>query len=259
MDNFFMFAGRRSTEFGLVVERFPGQPKPARKVELISIPGRNGMLRIDQGAYENVTVSYECYFKGGPNQASTISGWLYASGGGYAVLRDTYHPDVFRMAAFDNMSEIENVWNRFGRCVLSFDCKPQMWSDLGQKPVEFDLPISSGNWSFNTAVVGVLRNPYPFTAKPLIRLEGYGSSIITIQNAAGSLSLRCETGPYAEIDCEMQNMFIDDINQNTKLDIMTDFPVLAPGENIISMSHKSYPSTGEYPPRLIITPRWWHL
>lgn len=109
MDNFFMFAGRRSTEFGLVVERFPSQPKPARKVELISIPGRNGMLRVDQGAYENVTVSYECYFKGGPNQASTISGWLYASGGGYAVLRDTYHPDVFRMAAFDNMSEIENI------------------------------------------------------------------------------------------------------------------------------------------------------
>jgi len=48
MDNYFCFAGKRSTDFGVFVERFPTQEKPIRQVELVSVPGRNGSLRLDK-------------------------------------------------------------------------------------------------------------------------------------------------------------------------------------------------------------------
>lgn len=263
MDNYFEFDGRRSTDFGLYVERYPVQPKPQRQVEVIDVPGRSGVLHYYPGGYNNVTIPYECYFRGGPEQASEIAAWLYGAAGGYKVLRDTYHPGVFRRAAFDGPLDLENIWNRYGRCTLEFDCAPQLWTDAGQQPVEFDLPISStGSWSFDTAAVGLLYNPYPFAAKPLIYIEGYGRNVVTIRSQEGREShLSCETGPYAEIDCELQNMYKDDLNQNTYLDVTAEFPALEPGENIILMSRTAQPATSDSPyrPRLVITPRWWHL
>ena len=236
MDNYFVFDGKRSTDLGLFVERYPTQPKPQRQVETIAVPGRNGALHYYPGGYENVTVRYNCYFRGGPEQASEIAAWLYGAVGGYKILRDTYHPSVFRHAIFDGPLDVENLWNQHGRCSLEFDCKPQLWTDTGQQPIEFALPISADNWSFDRAAVGLLYNPYPFVAKPLIRIEGYANQLITIKNAAGESHLSCKTGPYAEIDCDLQNMYRDDANENTGLDVSTDFPTLEPGENIIIMS-----------------------
>lgn len=259
--NYFVYAGRRSTDYGLYLRSAPKRAKPARQIEIVSIPGRNGRLRIDKGAYENTTVVYDCFFSGGPEQASAIANWLYDAGAGYLELRDTYHPGVFCCAAFDGPFDAEDILSQLGIVSLTFDCKPQLWTDAGQQPVEFKLPISADNWSFDRAAVGLLYNPYPFVAKPLIRIEGYANQLITVKNAAGESHLSCKTGPYAEIDCDLQNMYWDDINENTGLDVSTDFPVLAPGENIIIMSRYDLqaPSGSIYTPRLIITPRWWHL
>ena len=54
MDNYFCFAGRRCTDFDVFVERFPVQEKPMRQVELISVPGRNGALRMNATAVEGL-------------------------------------------------------------------------------------------------------------------------------------------------------------------------------------------------------------
>ena len=34
---------------------------PERVVELVSIPGRNGALTIDQGHFDNITIEYPCF------------------------------------------------------------------------------------------------------------------------------------------------------------------------------------------------------
>lgn len=259
MDNYFCFAGRRCTDFDVFVERFPVQEKPMRQVELISVPGRNGALRIDKGGYENVTILYECYCRGGPAKVSEISGWLYSSGSGYAELRDTYHPGGFRLAAFDGPLSAENFWNRRGRFTVQFNCKPQIWTDDGQVPIEFDLPIGASE-SFDPTGLGVLYNPYPFATAPLIHIEGAANQVLTIKNALGERSLRCQTSRYADIDCELQNMYVGSHNANSQLDISTEFPILAPGENIIIMARSALPSEVDAPlPKLEITPRWWHL
>lgn len=266
MDNYFCFAGRRCTDFDIFVERFPTQEKPARQVELISVPGRNGALRIDKGGYENVTISYECYCRGGPAKISEISGWLYSCGSGYAELRDTYHPGGFRLAAFDGPLSAENFWNRHGRFTVQFDCKPQIWADAGQIPIEYTIPAAPYDY-FDAREMGKLYNPYPFAAAPLILLSGSADVTLTISNALGSRTLLCTTSYYTTIDCEMHNMsgayHKGDIegNLNSQLNINTDFPVLAPGENTITLARKAAAISPTDAPAagLQIIPRWWYL
>lgn len=259
MLNCFAYAGRRCTDFGLTVQRYPDQPKPMRQVEIINVPGRNGALRIDQGGYANLPISYDCYFRGGPDKASEIATWLYGAGVGYAELRDTYHPGFFRMAAFDGPLDIENVLNRHGRCILTFDAKPQLFSDIGQQPVSFPIPSYSGG-GFSGVSLGRLFNPYPFPSKPLIQIGGYTGGQLHVVNSKGDMGLFYEIQGGAYIDCETQNMYYqDDVNVNCYLTQLTEFPLLMPGENEIVMYHKDTPSPDGKPLSLTITPRWWKL
>lgn len=54
-----MWAGKSSLDVNVVVERYPNQPGPSRRFEAIQIPGRNGDLFIDSGAYDNYIQEYK--------------------------------------------------------------------------------------------------------------------------------------------------------------------------------------------------------
>ncbi len=255
--NYFSFNGRRSTDYKMYNQTAPVYSLPERQIEWITVPGRAGDLLVEQGGYSNVLVSYDCFFEGGPAQGSLISGWLYGAGG-YADLRDSYLPGVFRRATFAGPLEFTYIGQgrQIGKGTIAFTCKPQLYTDEGQKPIE--LPIVDG--SFDTTGLGVIYNPYPFASWPLIQIEGRASQIVTVQNAAGVKRLRCSTMDRAEVDCEMMNMHRGDTNLNSYLDVLTDFPTLEPGENIISMSRKAEIDDGSAPKaKLSIVPRWWHL
>lgn len=246
MDNYFCFAGKRSTDFDVFVERFPMQEKPTRQVELISVPGRNGSLRLDKGNYENVAVAYECYCRGGPDKMSEIAGWLYAAGGGYAELRDTYHPGIFRMAAFDGPLSIENFWNRRGRFTIQFGCKPQLWRDDGQRALTLEIPDSPRMYEAK------IYNPTAFEAKPLFCIFGSGDVSININDSAFTIT-DLPNGLY--VDSEMQNAYIGDVSYNERMGSKNGFPVLAPGENKLIISGKLAQTVS----RLKIVPRWWTM
>lgn len=53
--------GIPSNEIPVVVEHPPWRKVPQRKMEVISIPGRNGDLVIPQDAYENIPQVYEIH------------------------------------------------------------------------------------------------------------------------------------------------------------------------------------------------------
>lgn len=251
-NNYFVFDGTRCTDFDIFVQRFPAQNKPVRKVEKVSIPGRNGDLRIFAGGYDNVTVSYDCYFRGSPEKASAIAQWLYGRGAGYSVLRDTYHPGVYRLAAFDGPVEVENILNRYGRCVFNFDCKPELFLDSGQETLEYQILTPTPR-----AAQIELYNPTAFPAKPKIRLYASGGSnatSVTIDESA--LTVQNIDG-YIDLDCDTQNAYKGSQNQNSKIQLSgnTDFPTLAPGLNTITIAGVGQ----QYVSKLEITPRWWML
>ena len=250
---YFVYNGVRSEDMGLVVERYPAQPKPQRRVTKITVPGRNGILRTPEDAWENVTCTYECYFKGGPKKASEVAEWLY-SADGYAVLRDSYHEGVSRMAAFDGPMDIENILNRYGRAILAFDCKPELWLDSGQEKLTF-VPQTR---AFRVPIY----NPTSHPAKPLIRVYTAGGVVsINFQTAGKDQVMNIEgVEDYIDLDCAAMLAYKGSENLSSKITVIEGppgYPEIAPGKGTIIFATPR--SVGLAAEKIEITPRWWTL
>lgn len=239
-ENGFEFRGRHSSEFCLYVEKYPEQVIPKRKKTTASIPGRSGDLHYEDDAYENVLIPYECYFHAEtpmPEALGDITGWLQQPG--YGRLTDKYSPNYFRLGTLAGQTNVENHLNKYGRCKLVFDCKPQRFLISGETPIEFTSP------SF-------IINPTQFNALPVIEVYGTGPGTVT----AGNLTVEIkELEDVITLDCETQNAYRQvgegaPENKNNCIYAL-EFPELLPGENTVSW-------TGDIT-SVKITPRWWTL
>ena len=131
----FTFNGVSSDNYKVTVEKCPSYPVAQRVVEHIQVPGRNGDLIRDTGAYGNVEQTYSIWFDGRNDSmqeaARSIALWLNGSKG-YCRLEDTYDTDVYRMAVMSNYTEYRNFRNRLGRADVTFSCKPQRFLKTGE-------------------------------------------------------------------------------------------------------------------------------
>lgn len=159
----FIFNGVSAEEMGLRIERYPVIHKPRKRLEPVSVMGRNGNLHICDGSYESIVIRYECWWKNANVNFSTartaheIAEWLYNAPVA-ARLEDTYDSAVFRTATFQGPLDIENILDRYGRVTLEFECRPEAWLKSAETVLEF------------TRSGGFLNNPTPFATKPLIRV-----------------------------------------------------------------------------------------
>jgi phage-related protein len=110
---------------------------PARDVEFISVPGRNGELVIDHGRFENIEVTYPCSIAAG-YQANIDGLRAYLKTlVGYVEISDTYHPDEYRLGVYVAGLETTNAWKMTGGTFdLVFNCKPQRFLRSGDEPIE---------------------------------------------------------------------------------------------------------------------------
>lgn len=255
------WGGVCSEDVGVVVERFPDQPGPARRLETVQIPGRNGDLIIDSGAYDNYTQEYEVYFHAGinrtPQAARRVRAWLAASAS-YQRLEDSYDPEYFRMAYYAGPSDIENIMNEFGRMTISFACKPQRWRKDGETITTFDGKAPAEEYTG-----GAIYNFEQFASLPYMKVYGTRSSEGGIigeilvrhfdENGAmdksNSLTIKSITG-YVEIDSDTQNAYRGTLNANDTVSI-AEFPQLLPGKNQILYNRDIE--------KIEIKPRWWTI
>jgi len=131
-----IFNGVSSKDLNVVVEHPPKYIAPEVEYEVVHVPGRNGdvIIRDKRKTYNNVPREYELavdatdyYF---PNsvkydyteKVKRVIQWLN-SANGYARLEDTYEPDVYRMAYYQEELSVENLFMQAGRAtVLSLAC-----------------------------------------------------------------------------------------------------------------------------------------
>lgn len=228
----FTFNGKSSGDFGLLVSNVSAFGAPARVVEKVQIPYRNGDLLIDSGAYNNYIVTYEVAIITNVEQnMRDIADWLLNTSG-YAELSDDYNPDTFWMASYYNQLDYTmTMLNRYGSATISFDCKPQRYLNSGQSATVF---TSSGT----------LTNPTYMAAKPIIKLTGNGTSTIN----GTSIQTTENSGTVITIDCERMQCYTGTTNKTDKV-TMSDYPTLQAGSNTITVGHS----------RVEITPRWWKL
>lgn len=140
---------------------------PERDVEMITIPGRSGSFALDNGRFENITVTYPAgiFAETEADFREAISDFrnFLCSRKGYVRLQDEYNPNEYRMAVYKSGLEVEPAMLKAGEFEISFDCKPQRWLTSGETKQTI---ANSGD---------TITNPTLFEASPLLEVEGYGT------------------------------------------------------------------------------------
>lgn len=233
-----MFNGISSLDYGIQVEHPPEYQAPARDYEVIHVPGRNGDLVIDNGSYQNVNRSYQMAIgdkrKDYTSMANAISEWLH-SVSGYARLEDSYEPEYYRMAMFQDEIGIENIMQHAGRLTVDFNCKPQRFLKSGEDAVKITQ---------NTT----LYNPTGFNSLPCITVYGSGSGSLGIGIYTITISKINES---IVLDSDIQDAYKGTVNRNADITLNKGFPEFVPGENSITW-------TGGIT-YVEVIPRWWTL
>lgn len=271
--NHLTYDGVDSSSFGVFISGEGVFDAPARRGEMISIPGRNGSLFMDEGVFENITVEYPAFIGTGYEETfrtklGDLRSWL-SSRGNYKRLTDTYHPDEFRLGIFREGLEVDPQHiTRAGGFTMKFDCKPQRFLISGENPIVFYEN-------------GTITNPTLFESSPLIRVTGNGTVAIgkdgkyrfIVSNNSGTIWIDTEIMeaffpagelyPWTdeagsditqELDLELE--FMDGTNYPTNMLNHIEFinnvmPKIPAGDQPIRMS----PTIT----KLEIIPRWWRL
>ena len=268
--NHLKFDGVDSSDFGVFISGAGAFNAPARRGEVISIPGRNGSLFMDEGAFENIEVSYPAFIGTGyENIFRTALASLRSeltSRGNYKRLMDTYNPDEFRLGIYRSGLEVTpKVITRAGEFTIKFDCKPQRFLVSGETPQRF-----TSN--------GTITNPTLFESSPIIKVTGNGTVaigpyIFRVSNNQWTIIIDTEIMeaylPAGEIylltdendevitqeigiEIEVVNGSVNPTNMNGYIEFVNSkMPKIPPGEQLIRMSSSIR--------SLEITPRWWRL
>lgn len=242
--NYLVYDGVNSSDYGVFISGEGTFNSPARRGEVIVIPGRNGSLFMDEGVFENIPGKYPAFIgtKSETDFYDKLAAFKSAilSRGNYKRLSDSYHPDEFRLATYRSGLDVDpEHYNRAGGFTLEFDCKPQRFLVSGETPQTF-------------AASGSITNPELFPSAPLLEIVGTGTLTI------GDYSL--------EIDSNPGTIYIDaDLVEAYSIDGGGD--LVSENGNVIYANHKAPridPGTiavtlGAGITSVVITPRWWRL
>lgn len=230
-----IFNNKSSADCRIQVAHPPGYAYPERDYTITHIPGRNGDIIQDNGCYKNVERTYEVSFdalnEDFATYANVVSAWLHSTTG-YARLEDSYEPNYYRMATYQESNIFENLYNQAGTATIVFECKPQRFLKTGDNTITIQNSLT-------------IMNPTGFEAYPLFKVTGT-SGVLTVNGNSITFS---SIDDFVMLDCELQDAYKENINKNSTISGM--FPVLKTGSNTISW-------TGDIS-SVTMKPRWWTI
>lgn len=200
-------------------------------VQVESLIGHNVLIS-ESGNISVTPRTYSTYTE----KMSAISDWLH-SASGYARLEDTYEPDYYRKAYYDEQTDMENIFNEAGQATLNFVCKPQRYLKSGEEPIT----ISSG---------GLIQNRTRYEAYPILKVTTNNTQgSVAIGNHSIAIKAGAGTDPIT-IDCELQDAWSGTSNKNSYI-VLTDgeFPVIDPGAQTVTFDGGVQ--------SVEVIPRWW--
>lgn len=234
----FSFGGVSSANMvnKLIVHKVPNLNRSVQKIDVFSVPGRDGDIIMPQGAWENQIQEYDCYIGNGDATAaaSELAAWLFTKDG-YQELQDGWETDVFRLAYLTEPLEIESIMNKVGHVLISFSCVPKRF-------------LVSGQTAITKTATGTITNPTVFTAKPLLKVTNSGVINGTLACGGNTLGISANvTQMY--IDCETCQAYSIDGTAFYNNMVIGQFPVIPSGTQTFSI-------TGGIS-SVEITPRWY--
>lgn len=170
--NYFTLDGHSTTEWGIGLSAGGAYDAPARKGESISVPGRNGNIWVDDGSFENIMLTYPCWMSEDFDaNIDDFRAFLSLHSDQYYELRDTYHPNEYRLARYAGAFTPQlGTSNKSGRFDVIFDCQPQRFLDSGNTWRNITIP----NQNPPIRLLDEL-NPTRFSAYPLLCIAGTGA------------------------------------------------------------------------------------
>ena len=264
------FDGVNSLNYGIYLTGEAVYNAPERAVEMISIPGKNGAIALDQGRFENVEVTYlaGCFAANQADFAQKISAFRNALASRYTYKRlsDDYNTDEYRVGLYKSGLKVDAAsYHRAAEFEITFDCKPQRFLTSGESPYTFvtswqgltdenSVQLQNENGVDIEGGITVsmnLVNPTLFEAKPLIKATGpgtigIGSQTITIADISQSteIYIDCDTMEIYTLAGSIASGASSHVSFNTN-----DFPKIPKGTSGVS-----YTTQG-----LEIIPRWWRI
>lgn len=229
---YFVLGDVSSQHVGIALQGAPRFSAPQPRVDVVSVPGRNGDLVFHDGSYENVECEIDCFVLHHQvyDALAAVNGWVNAQR--YQKLSFDGDPNAYRLARTVNGAEVAARLRLLNPFTIKLDCKPQRFLVSGDTPVTF-------------AASGVLDNP-GVGGLPLIRVYGT-SGTVRINDALITINT---IDDYIDIDCDLQDAYKGTLNKNSSISC-DDFPALAAGRNRVIIN-------GDIT-RVQITPRWYTL
>lgn len=212
-----VFNGTRCEDYGIRPVTRPDIPIPRKDIELLTIPGKSGILTKNNKRYEPIEIPIEFNFFSRPDEWGLIfrnaRRWL--SGGGELELSDD--PDYFYKVYYTEISDSEREMRRIGRFKANFTCDPFSYLKDGTR--EYDKSE-------------VLHNPYS-TAHPVYKITGEGVCHLMVNGK----SMRANIGQNLTIDTDRMIAFRKDgtVNNTTVSGDYEDL-YLQEGDNQISIT-----------------------
>lgn len=230
------FAGQFSDDCGIYVEEPPSYSWPEYIYSHHEAYGKNGDILVDGKRFKNVKRKYKISaydYSDYYSVAKKVSSWLHSQRSNrYLRLEDSYEPDVYRMAVYEESNELENILATAGKCEIEFNCKPQKFLHSGDIPINI---TQSGQ---------VIVNPTNHASSPLIKIYGVGKIYINDAEIEVIKSFNNVT-----FDADTYNAF-DASGRSMNWYVHTeDIIELKPGNNVITVEGDIF--------NLSITPRWW--
>ena len=209
----------------------------ARDVSTVTVPGRNGVLHMDNGRWGERKQSYLAYLPGDnyPARIAYARTVFGRRGKGYKRLEDTFNADEFSLASFDDAMKPESMaFRTMGLTELSFSCRPERFLRTGEQVITASSEVT-------------LANPSGLPALPLFRVYGNAAGTLIVGNNIIYIDV---ISGYVDIDCDLKDCFKGSVNCNGNVRL-ADFPFLGEGTTGVKI-------TGGLT-SVEITPRWWRL
>ena len=245
-NGFFTFDGVKSSDYGVWINGGGTYNAPARRYKEYTVPGRNGSLTIDEGAFEEIDHTYEAFIK--DSFSSNIEGFRnqLMARSGYVILTDSYHTDEFYRAKYMRGLDVDVAP---GGVAGKFDIK------FSRDPRRF---LVSGGEAVTITGSGSLTNPTLFSSRPIIRVlaEHEGDWIHgTITIGSDVITIDSDGEDYIDINSETQDCYCGIYNVNESVTFQNnDFPLLSPGVNNVTIT-----TTAGGIDRIEITPNWYRV
>lgn len=199
---------------GVIIEKIPTITKPKKRFNTYTIPGRNGVLNIDQGTYDTISCVLECHFNDNNQNIETLNTWL----DGYGKL--SLDGVRYYEGIVSNNIPYEQIQN-FKKFQVNFMLNP-----ISKKIEETEEEIDVSQATQIIEVGGTIGND------PIIEIDGFGELIVRINETTFTINAN-GNAPYI-LDCGAKEIIQNNINAS--LSMNGNFPSLKNGDNEIALS-----------------------